>query len=173
MEDKRGHFNTGTGKKEYFTPKRIARISILIAISAVGSLIKIPSPTGTVSLDACTGYFSAVTFGWIEGSLVGGLGHMLSAFTTGFPLGLPVHLYIAFQMAIWVSVFSIIARKINLILAVIAAIFLNGVVSSYLIIPFGGMGMATALLIPLIVGSAVNIIIAALAYRIVQKSNFV
>lgn len=159
-------------QKEYFSPKRIARISILIAISAVGSLIKIPSPTGTVALDSCTGYFSAVAFGWIEGSLVAGLGHMLSAFTTGFPLGLPVHLYIGFQMSIWVSVFWFIANKINLIVAIIVAILLNGVVSSYLIIPFGGVGMATALLLPLIVGSAVNIIIAALAYKIVKKSNF-
>ncbi|MFC2089039.1 ECF transporter S component [Calditrichota bacterium] len=159
-------------KKEFFTPKRIARISILISISAVGSLIKIPSPTGTVALDSCTGYFSAAAFGWIEGSIVAGLGHLLSAFTTGFPLGLPVHLYIGLQMSIWVSVFWVIANKINLILAIIVAIILNGVVSSFLIIPFGGVGMATALLLPLIVGSAVNIIIAALAFKIVKKSNF-
>lgn len=160
-------------KKEFFTPKRIARISILIAISAVGSMIKIPSPTGTVALDSCTGYFSAVTFGWLEGSIIAGLGHLLSAFTAGFPLGLPVHLYIAVQMALWVSVFWYVAKKINLTLAMIIAILLNGIVSSLLIIPIGGVGMATALIVPLLVGAFVNVLIATLAYKIVEKSNLI
>jgi uncharacterized membrane protein len=158
-------------RQDFFSPRRIARISILIAISAVGALIKIPSPTGTVALDSCTGYFAAVAFGWTEGAIIAGLGHLLTAFTTGFPLSLPVHLYIALQMTIYVSLFGIIARKINLILGIIVGVLLNGVLSSFLIIPFGGMGMATALLLPLTVGSLVNIIIAALAYKIVAKSN--
>jgi len=160
-------------KKEFFTPKRIARISILIAISAVGSFIKVPSPTGTVALDSCTGYFSAAAFGWIEGSLVAGIGHLLSAFTAGFPLSLPVHLYIAVQMSVWVSIFWYIADRFNLITAAIVAIFCNGVLSAFLIIPFGGMGMATALLLPLVVGSAVNVFIASVAYKIVKKSNLI
>jgi uncharacterized membrane protein len=164
---------TAPVKKEYFTPKRIARISILIAISAVGSFIKVPSPTGTVALDSCTGYFSAAAFGWIEGSLVAGIGHLLSAFTAGFPLSLPVHLYIAIQMSVWVSIFWYIADRFSLIAAAIVAIFCNGVLSAFLIIPFGGMGMATALLLPLVVGSAVNVFIASVAYKIVKKSNLI
>ena len=160
-------------RKEFFTPRRIARMSILIAISAVGALIKIPSPTGTVALDSCTGYFSAVTFGWGEGAMVAGLGHILTAFTTGFPLGLPVHLYIALQMALYASIFSFVSRKINLTLGIVVAVLLNGVLSAFLIIPFGGTGMATALLIPLLVGSLVNVLIASLAYKIVIKSNLV
>jgi uncharacterized membrane protein len=160
-------------KKEFFTPKRIARISILIAISAVGSMIKIPSPTGTVALDSCTGYFSAVTFGWLEGALIAGFGHLLSAFTAGFPLGLPVHLYIAVQMSLWVSVFWFVAKKINLVVAAIVAVILNGVISSLLIIPIGGVGMATALILPLMVGTFVNVLIAILAYKIVEKSNLI
>lgn len=160
-------------KTEYFTPKRIARISILIAISAVGSFIKVPSPTGTVSLDSCTGYFSAVTFGWIEGALVAGIGHMLSAFTTGFPLSLPVHLYIAIQMSLWVSIFWFLGTKFNLLTAGIIAVICNGVISAILIIPFGGVGMATALILPLVVGTIVNVIIASVAYKIVKKSNLI
>ena len=85
MENQEEMLAEQKGRKEYFTPRRIARMSILIAISAVGALIKVPSPTGTVALDSCTGYFSAVTFGWGEGSIVAGLGHLLTAFTTGFP----------------------------------------------------------------------------------------
>lgn len=160
-------------RKEFLTPRRIARMSVLIAISAVGALIKVPSPTGTVALDSCTGYFSAVTFGWGEGAIVAGLGHLLTAFTTGFPLGLPVHIYIALQMACYASIFSFVARKINLTLGIIIAVLLNGVLSAFLIIPFGGTGMATALILPLLFASLVNVLIASLAYKIVKKSNLI
>ena len=36
----------------FFTPRRVARMAILVALSAVGAFIKIPSPTGTVALEA-------------------------------------------------------------------------------------------------------------------------
>jgi len=162
-----------TPPKTFFTPRRISRMVIFIAISAVGALIKVPSPTGTVALDACIGYFAAIAFGWQEGAIVAGLGHLLTAFTTGFPLGLPVHLYIALQMAVWAGLFWFLGRKVHLLVGIIVAIILNGVVSAFLIIPFGGLGMATALLLPLTVGAAVNVIIAAMAYRIVEKSNLI
>ena len=59
-------------KKEFWTVKRIARVAILIALSGVGALIKIPSPTGTVALDSAPGYFTAVAFGPVEGMIVAG-----------------------------------------------------------------------------------------------------
>jgi riboflavin transporter len=82
-------------KKTFWTPKRVARMAIFIALAAVGALIKFSSPTGTVALDAAPGFFSAVAFGWLEGGIVAVFGHILTAATTGFPLGLPIHLVIA------------------------------------------------------------------------------
>jgi hypothetical protein len=52
-------------------------------------------------------------------------------------------------------------------------VLLNGIASAYLIIPFGGIGLATALVLPLLVGSAANVIIANLAYSIVKRSNMI
>ena len=157
----------------FWDPRRIARIAIFIALSAVGALVKVPSPTGTVALDACSAFFTAITFGAKEGSIVAFLGHILTAAITGFPLGVPTHLYIALQMAVWVSIFWYVATKINLILAVVIAILCNGILSALLIIPIGGFGLAAALMLPLTVGAAINVIIASFAYLIVSKSNMV
>jgi uncharacterized membrane protein len=160
-------------KRIYFTPRRIARIAIFIALSAVGALTKIPSPTGTVALDSCMGYFSAAAFGSAEGALVAALGHLLTSFTMGFPLGLPVHFYVALQMALWVMVFRVLTVRVHTLAGIVGAVLLNGVGSAYLIIPFGGIGLATALVVPLVIGSAANVVIASAAYSIVKKSGMV
>src|SRR5688500_8718746 len=108
-------------KKNFWSPKRVARIAILIALSGVGALIKIPSPTGTVALDSAPGYFTAAAFGPLEGGLVAGLGHLFTAATTGFPLGIPMHLLVGVEQAIWALLFWVLARRVNLTVAIIGA----------------------------------------------------
>jgi uncharacterized membrane protein len=157
----------------YWSSKRIARMAIFIAMCAVGSMIKVPSPTGTVALDAAFAFFSALAFGWKEGAIVAALGHMLTALTTGFPLGLPMHIFIALQMSLWVSIFSIISIKIHLWLGAFIAVVLNGPVSSLLVIPIGGVGLFAALIVPLTIGGLINVVIASSAYLIIQKSKLV
>ncbi|AWG03300.1 ECF transporter S component [Trueperella pyogenes] len=152
-----------SGESGFFSPRRVARVAILVALSAVGAFIKIPSPTGTVALDAAPGYLSGAVFSPIEGSIVGALGHLLSALTTGFPLGLPVHLLIAVEMAVFVWLFGMMVRKINVWVAAIIAILINGFVGAAVMIPIGGTGMFVALIVPLLVGSAVNVVVAVLA----------
>ncbi|MGE5400824.1 MAG: ECF transporter S component [Ignavibacteriales bacterium] len=159
--------------QEFWTPRRVARTAIFIAMSAVGAMIKVPSPTGTVALDAAFAFFSAITFGWKEGMLVAALGHLLTALTTGFPLGFPMHILIAVEMGLWVSIFSLLARKVHLWAGIIAGIILNGPVSAVMVIPIGGMGLMAALLIPLTIGGAVNIFIAVTAYLIIKKSSMI
>ncbi|MDQ7818050.1 MAG: ECF transporter S component [Melioribacteraceae bacterium] len=160
-------------QKIYWSSKRIARMAIFIAMCAVGSMIKVPSPTGTVALDAAFAFFSAIAFGWKEGAIVAALGHMLTALTTGFPLGLPMHLFIALQMSAWVSIFSITAKKIHLWFGVFLAVVLNGPVSSLLVIPIGGVGLFAALIVPLTIGGFINVFIATTAYLIIQKSKLI
>lgn len=154
---------TTSGASGFFTPRRVARVAILVALSAVGAFIKIPSPTGTVALDAAPGYLAGAAFSPTEGAMVGALGHLLSALTTGFPLGVPVHLLIAVEMAVFVWIFGILTRKINVWIAGVVAILVNGVIGAAIMIPIGGTGMFAALLLPLLVGSAVNIVVAILA----------
>ena len=157
----------------FWNSKRIARMAIFIAMSAVGAMVKVPSPTGTVALDAAFAFFSAVAFGWREGAIVAALGHMLTALTTGFPLGFPMHLFIAVQMAVWVSVFDIVSNKINVWVGAVIAVLLNGPVSSLLVIPIGGIGLTAALIIPLTIGSIINVFIAVTAFLIIKKSKMV
>ncbi|MEW6193964.1 MAG: ECF transporter S component [Bacteroidota bacterium] len=160
-------------QKIFWSSKRIARMAIFIAMCAVGSMIKVPSPTGTVALDAAFAFFSAVAFGWREGAIVAALGHMLTALTTGFPLGLPMHLFISIQMAVWVTIFDITAKNIHLWFGAVLAVILNGPISSLLVIPIGGFGLFAALILPLTIGGFINVFIACTAYLIIQKSRMV
>lgn len=160
-------------KKIFWSSKRIARMAIFISMSAVGAMVKVPSPTGTVALDAAFAYFSAIAFGWREGAIVASLGHLLTALSTGFPLSLPMHLFIAAQMAVYVSIFEIVSKKIHLWVGAFIGIILNGPISSLLVIPIGGIGLTVALIVPLTIGSIINIFIAVTAYLIINKSKMI
>lgn len=158
-------------RKNYFTPKRIARVAILVALSAVGAFIKLPSPTGTVALDSAPAFVAAAAFGPGEGSIVGALGHMFSALITGFPLGLPIHILVAISMIVFIALFGIVARKVNIWVAIPVGIFLNGVAGAALLIPIYGFGIFASLVLPLVVGSAINIIIAVAVVKVLDVTG--
>lgn len=165
-----------TGAKKKVSGKTIAVIAIFIALSAVGALIKIPSPIGSIGLDSCPGYFCALAFGGGVGAIVIAIGHLLSAAVVGFPLSIPLHLVIAVLMALWALVFRLVARnvkKIGLPLAIVVAALLNSVVTGLLLIPIGGWALYVANIIPLLVASAVNAIIAGIAYFSVRNTKLV
>jgi len=153
--------------------RKLVVTALLIAMSAVGGFIKIPSPTGTVAFDSLPGYLAAALLGGWGGAAVGAFGHMLSAWTVAFPLSFPLHLFIAGQMAVCVTVFGYLFRKGQRVLAVIAAVLLNGVVAPAALIPILGTGFFAAMLLPLIVASAINIVLAALLAqsKVVQKAG--
>ncbi|MCP8308690.1 MAG: ECF transporter S component [archaeon] len=164
-------------KQPYWTPKRIARMAIFIALSAVGSFIKIPSPTGTVALDSLPGYFSAVAWGYLEGGIVIALGHILTAATVGFPMTVPVHILVAVTMIAWAAIFRWTTMKIHWIAGIIAGTFFNGVVAPVIFIPIllplGGWGLFYAMVLSLVVASFVNVAIAGVANQIVKKAGYI
>lgn len=162
-----------TQKNSVQNTRRIAMVAVFIALSAVGALIKIPSPIGTVALDSAPGFFSALAFGGVEGSIVIGLGHLLTSAVVGFPLGIPMHLIIAVEMAVWAVVFRFVNVKIGLIPAVIVASILNGVVGAFTVFPIGGMGAVLGLLPFLLLGSVINIVVSALAYKALKGSRLI
>lgn len=163
--------STAQPKKNYFAPKRIARIAILVALSAVGAFIKLPSPTGTVALDSAPGFVAAAAFGPGEGSIVGALGHMFSALITGFPLGLPIHLLVAVATIVWVGAFGVITRRVNIWVAAPIAILLNGVGGAALLIPILGVGIFATLVLPLTVGAAINVVIAVAVVKVLDATG--
>ncbi|MGI6659124.1 MAG: ECF transporter S component [Dethiobacteraceae bacterium] len=142
--------------------RKMARLAVLVALCGVGGFIKIPSPTGTVALDSLPGFLAAALFGGWGGALVGLLGHLFTAATAAFPFGLPIHLYVGLQMAVYVSVFGYLYRKGYKLAAVAVGVILNGVVAPLLLTPIYGAGFFAMMLPSLTVGSAVNIVLAAI-----------
>jgi uncharacterized membrane protein len=159
--------------KEESSVRRITRIALLIALSAVGALIKVPSPTGTVALDSTPGYLGALMFGSKEGAIIAALGHLFSAATAGFPLSVPLHAFVAVQMALWAAAFGYIKRKVNMTVAAGVAAFLNGVVGAAMLIPIPGLGAAffTVMVVPLFVASAINILASIILYAAITRAK--
>ncbi len=153
--------------------KRAAYIAIFIALSAVGAMIKIPSPVGTIGLDSAPGYFCALAFGYVEGAAVIFIGHLLTAGVVGFPLGLPLHLFIGIQMALWAIIVRLIKQKVGLWPAVLAGVVLNGVVSAFTTVFIGGMGAVIGIMPFLIAGSLFNLLVAAIAYKSLKKGKLI
>jgi uncharacterized membrane protein len=153
--------------------KKIVTMSLFISLCFVGAFIKIPSPTGTVAFDSMPGFIAASILGAGPGAVIGFAGHLLTAANSGFPLTLPVHLFVAVQMAAIMGMYGLIFRKINRILAVAVAIILNGVVAPGLLMLIPGYGAAffTAMVLPLSVGSLMNVILAFLVFNALEKAN--
>jgi len=160
-------------QKKSWSVKRVAIIAVFMALSAVGAMIKIPSPIGTIGLDSCAGYFCALAFGGVEGMIVIAIGHILSAAVVGFPLSIPIHIAVAATMAIWALIFRFIGRKgnVGMAIAVVVAAMLNAFGSGLLLIPVGGVGLYVANMIPLLVAAAANAVLAAIAYSAVKGSK--
>lgn len=160
-------------KSSPVSARKLAIMAIFIALSAVGSLIKIPSPLGSIGLDSAPGFFAAVAFGSWVGFIVIAVGHLLSAAIVGFPLTLPVHLAIAVGMGLCALVFRWLGRKGLgwLILGVIVVSLLNSFGLGLIVLPIGGWGMYLASVPSLLVAAVVNLIIAAVAYYAVRNSK--
>lgn len=141
--------------------KKMVFTAMFVALSVVGSFIKIPSPTGTVAFDSLPGYLAAALLGGWYGAIVGALGHLASAWTVSFPLGIPIALFIAGQMAIIVTVFGWLFRRGQKTLAITAGVLLNGVAAPATFIFILGPGIFFALLPSLLIASAANIIAAS------------
>ena len=45
----------------FFTPIRISRMAVLIALSVVGAFVKIPTPIGSPALDSVPAYFATMS----------------------------------------------------------------------------------------------------------------
>lgn len=153
--------------------KQVAQMAIFIALSAVGAMIKIPSPVGTIGLDSGPGYFCGLALGYRQGICVIFIGHLLTAGLVGFPLGLPLHLFIGLQLALWVVLFRWISLRVGLVAGSAAAVFFNGVVSAFTMYFVGGMGAVLGTMPFLIAGSLVNVAVAAVSYKTVSAGNLI
>lgn len=122
----------------FFTPKRISRMAILIALSGVGAFVKIPTPTGDMGLDSAPGYFAGMVkkWDWKEAQIIGFFSRLLAAWVVGFPMGLPIQILWGFFLGGSMGVMVRVPRlKWGLIPGVISGEIWNGVVFPLLILP--------------------------------------
>ncbi|MFE4076492.1 ECF transporter S component [Peribacillus sp. YIM B13477] len=141
--------------------RKISAIAIFIALSAVGAMIKIPSPIGSIALDSFPALLAAVILGPVSGGIVAGLGHIISAFIGGMTLG-PFHFLIMVEMAVLTWMFSILyinGKKVGaFFLFFISNAFVLALPFAFLISP----GFYTLLVPGLTVATAVNVVLAVL-----------
>lgn len=167
--------------KSFFTPVRISRMAILVALSAVGAFIKIPTPTGDAGLDSVPAYFAAMMkkWDWKESAVIAILARLLAAAVVGFPLGLPAQIVLAFANASWVAVIVRIARIRWGYIAAIAATLVWAVLLTLfpaLGILFLGLNFQAAFafgiagLPGLLVAAGIAVVIAVAAARAVQNT---
>lgn len=145
---------------------RVARISIFTALSVIGSFITPYPPVPTIAFDSSPGFFAALYFGVLDGFLITGLGHIVTAVINGFPLG-SLHSVIALGMALAGGAMGI-ANKTNkkwgFIPAAITAVSINTVLS---VVMVPQMGLATTLSFitaPLLLAASLNAVLATLVY---------
>ena len=151
--------------------KKIAVCALFCALSAVGAQIHL---FGSIALDSLPAFLAGMLLGGMPGAIVGSLGHLLSAFSSGFPLTLPLHLVIAVEMAVVCYLTGSVARTKPLWLAAVTGFVLNALVSPLILLVWPGMGWSVCLsLLPMLVlGTAINVLAAtALAYALKKPTS--
>ena len=149
---------------------------ILAALSYVGSLLGLIIP-GSLAFDSMPAFFGAMILGPVYGAAIGGVGHLLTALINGFPLTLPLHLFIGVQMALIVGVFGWVCQRERRMVAGVLATILNGPVSAatsalaahFLGLPFSGWLLFNAMVIPLTIVSFLNVSLALVLGNILWK----
>ncbi|MDF1616647.1 ECF transporter S component [Petrocella sp. FN5] len=156
------------------TTKELVTTGLMIAMAAV--LAQFPI-YGSIAFDALPAFLTAVMMGPVLGGLVGFIAHLLVAMFTGFPFSLPLHLLIAVLMFVSCFIYGKVRKSHNRYLAMALGIVMNGPVSLALIsifakilgMPFSGIMMFSALLLPLLVGAMVNILVADVVYGVIKE----
>jgi len=153
---------------------RLTYCGMLIGLSAVGALIKV---SGSIAFDSMPGFFAALFLGPVEGAIVAALGHLLTAATSGFPMTLPMHIFLIIEMGLISYLFGAIYNRRGDIMASVIAIVLNGPVSTLIVVPlsiifglaFNGWPLFSALIVPLTLASAANVLLALLVFKALNR----
>ena len=147
--------------------KKLAVMGVLIALSFVGSLIKIASPIGTIGFDSAAGFFAALYLGYVPGAIVIALGYLIIAGSASFPLGL-LTIAVAAEMMATAVAFRFFF-KMNFGLGIGIATILNGVVAPLVVLPLGGWGLYVGLVPPLVIASFANLFVASIVYSVIYR----
>ena len=153
-------------------------------LSAMSVILSFPvfKVMGSIGFDAIPAFFGASLISPVMGGLIGGIAHIVSAMLTGFPFSLPVHLGVMMMMFVTCWSYGVARHKINRYAAVAVGITMNGpvtllvaaLIAKAIGAEFAGMVMFTALIGPLTLVSAINVVLADMLVGLVgsrfQKS---
>ncbi len=145
---------------------RVARISIFTALSVIGSFITPYPLVPTIAFDSSPGFFAALYFGVLDGVLITGLGHIVTALINGFPLG-PLHYIIALGMALAGGAMGLVNKtnkKWGFIPAAITAVSINTVLSVIMVPTMGWTATLTYVTVPLLLAASLNAVLATIIY---------
>jgi len=149
--------------KTKLSVKFITLCGFFIALSVAGAFLK---PFGnSIAFDSMPAFLAASMLGPLAGALTGLLGHLISSAIVGFPFTLPIHLIVAVEMAVVMVIYAFLARKINIVVSAVIAVVLNGVAATALLIPMLGKPFFFAMIGPLTLVAAINVVIAVLIHR--------
>lgn len=147
--------------------RKISITALFVSLSVVGAYIKIPAPIASVALDIFPALIAGVLVDRKAGALVGGLGHLVSAFFGGVPLGI-FHLLVGLEMAVIVWLFATMYRD-RPALASVLFVFLNGIVASIPFIFILSFEFYLAITPSLLMASAFNVLLALLTLPRFEK----
>lgn len=152
--------------------KQLARIVIFSAFCILGSFIHPPSPIQSVAFDSWPGFFSALMFGPLEGSLVALVGHVLTSLINGIPLGV-FHIPIALGMGLVGLVVGITNKVISnknysFIAALIFGVFINTSLS-LILAPWFSLAFSIAIMPFILIAASLNAAVAGILYLALRK----
>lgn len=152
---------------------KLILMAVLIALSVIGSTLKVFS---TVAFDSLPAYLAAILLGPLAGGIIGGLGHLITALTAGFPLGVLVHLITILAMVVTMGVYGYGYRKLilpfylkALVLGLVGWLF-NAVLPLVLLIPIAGQGLFMAFILPLTLATLANLYLALIIAQLLPDS---
>lgn len=90
--------------------RNLTLAALFIALCGIGALLKIPGPFSSVALDLAPALISTMFLGPVWAGVNAALGHLISAFTGGLPLG-PFHAIVALEMLVIVLVFCLMMKR--------------------------------------------------------------
>lgn len=150
---------------------RVARISIFTALSVIGSFITPYAPIPTIALDSSPGFFAALYFGVIDGLLITGLGHIVTAVINGFPLG-TMHFVIAVGMALAGGAMGLVNKsnkKWVFIPAALSAVAINTALSVIMVPTMGWATTLSVVTVPLLLAASLNALLGVIVYLAVRS----
>ncbi len=148
--------------------RKLVLLSLFSAIAAIGGIIKIPAPIGSIALDSAPALLVASLFTGGYGAIVAFVGHLASALYSGFPLG-PFHLMVAVEIAVLTWIFGMIFHRDKRVTAAILFFIGNSFVAGMPFIALFSFEFYIGIVIPLAIATGINLTIAHFTFPPLKK----